>query len=222
MAAFHALGGMPGVIGSIDCTHIKIQRPSCADSELFRCRKGFFSLNVQAVCGPDLLFYNLITRWPGSVHDSRIFQNSRLRDQLEDGLLPGHLLGDSGYPCRRYLLTPLASPNGPQEVAYNNSHIRTRNTIERAFGVLKRRFGYLGTTLRTHLDTTKAIIVACAVLHNVAVQTRLDLEEEDMEANRDRNNIEHIRVMADDNVMHNNNEAVQGRLKRNQIIRDYF
>ena len=35
-------------------------------------------MNVQAVCSHDLKFTNIVARWPGSVHDSRIYRNSRL------------------------------------------------------------------------------------------------------------------------------------------------
>ena len=40
--------------------------------------------------------------------------------------------------------------------------------------------------MRTKLGTTKAIIVAAAVMYNIAVQTKLDLEVKIMEANRER------------------------------------
>lgn len=215
---FYDIAGMPGVVGAIDCTHIAIQRPSVDNSELFRCRKGYFSLNVQAVCGPDLRFHSIIARWPGSVHDSRIFENSRLCAELETNLNPRyHLLGDSGYSLKTYLLTPVLSPSNDKEVAYNRSHARTRNTVERAFGVLKRRFGYLGKPIRTHLETTKAIIVASVVLHNIAVQTRVVLPEEgDLEENIDQH------VLPDEAPVQQVRSNVQGRLKRERVIRDHF
>lgn len=172
MQQFHSIAGMPGIIGAIDYTHVAIIRPLVHNSELFRCRKNYFSLNVQAICGPDLRFNNVVARWPGSVHDSRIFENSRVRGQLEDGLLPGHLLGDSGYGLKNYLLTPVAKPTNAHEEAYV-SHIKTRSTIERAFGVLKRRFAYLGTKIRAGLETTQNIITAAMDLHNIAVETNL-------------------------------------------------
>ena len=173
MQDFYKIARMPAVIGCIDCTHIAILKPSCNNAEYFRCRKGYFSFNVQAICGPNLEFYNVVARWPGSVHDSRVFRNSQICRSLETGEYPGHLLGDSGYPCRKYLLTPLQNPQSLQEERYNVSHIRTRNTVERAFGVLKKRFAYLGKVMRTSQDTTKAIIVACFVLHNLAVATNI-------------------------------------------------
>lgn len=52
---------------------------------------------------------------------------------------------------------------------YNAAHIRTRIRIEQAFGILKRRFPALHFGIRTKIDTVYAIIVACAVLHNIAI-----------------------------------------------------
>lgn len=78
MQDFYRIARMPGVIGCIDCTLIAILKPTCNNAEYFRLRKGFFALNVQAICGSNLKFYNVITRWPGSVHDSRVFLNSQI------------------------------------------------------------------------------------------------------------------------------------------------
>jgi hypothetical protein len=97
---FYSYGGMPGVIGCIDGTHIPLYRPSNnAEAEVYRCRKSFFSINTQVVSGPDHKIYDVVARWPGSTHDSRIFSNSRLKSRFENGELSGLLLGDSGYPC---------------------------------------------------------------------------------------------------------------------------
>jgi hypothetical protein len=52
----------------------------------------------------------------------------------------GMLLGDSGYPLRRYLLTPKLNPTTQQEEEFNKFHSRGRMVIERAFGLLKSRF----------------------------------------------------------------------------------
>ncbi|XP_050726615.1 putative nuclease HARBI1 isoform X1 [Eriocheir sinensis] len=219
---FRAIAGMPGVVGCIDCTHFQIIKPPRNDSEIFKCKKGYFSLNIQAICGPDLLFYNIVSRWPGSVDDASIFENSRIHDDLQDGILPGHLLGDSGYSNRQYLLTPLLSPNGPHEERYNASHIQTRNTIDRAFGVLKRRFAYLGKSIRTNLETTKAIIVASAILHNIAVKTRLNMEDDINAVNENLQNNDLNVIENFVEARYDSDEVLQGRLKREQIIREHF
>jgi hypothetical protein len=149
MRGFHGIAGFPGVLGTIDCTHVAIQSPGGENGELFRNRKGYFSLNIQGVVSSTLLFENVVSRWYGSAHDATIFANSRLNARFESGeLAAGYLLGNAGYPCKNYLLTPLAATPTASQRRYNSAHIRTRNTVERAFGVLKRRFPCLKMGLR--------------------------------------------------------------------------
>lgn len=54
------------------------QRTGRNDADFYRCRKGYFSINLQGICDADLKFMNIIARWPGSVHDSRNFENSHV------------------------------------------------------------------------------------------------------------------------------------------------
>lgn len=157
---FYQIANFPSVLGTIDCTHVAIQSPGGANAELYRNRKGYFSLNCQAVVDANLLFTNLVARWYGSAHDATIFSNSRLYARFENNdITGGYLLGDSGYPCKPYLLTPLAAPATQAEQRYNGAHIQTRNTVERAFGVLKRRFPCLRMGLRIKVFTSTFIYI---------------------------------------------------------------
>ncbi|XP_045506108.1 putative nuclease HARBI1 [Colias croceus] len=150
---FYNIAGFPRVHGAIDGTHILIQSPNSNIGEEFRNRKGTFSINVQVVCNNSLEFLNVVARWPGSTHDATIFNHSNLKDSCEQGLLGNRwLLGDSGYLCKPYLLTPLLNPNTPSEQRYNEAHIKTRNTIERCIGVWKRRFPILFLKMRLKLE----------------------------------------------------------------------
>ncbi|XP_066593221.1 putative nuclease HARBI1 [Prorops nasuta] len=128
----YRLSGFIRVIGAIDGFHVKIRSYGGEDSELFRNRKGFFSLNVQAIVNSKLQFLDLVVRWPGSTHNATIFDNSRIKARFENGEFGNALLlGDSGYPCLPYLLTPLQNPQTPNEILYNESQIRTRSMVER-------------------------------------------------------------------------------------------
>ncbi|CAB3261071.1 unnamed protein product [Arctia plantaginis] len=93
---------MGGGTGSpSDCTHIKIQSPGGDDAELFRNRKSYMSINMQTISSPNLLITDIVARWPGSTHDSTIYQNSRRYERFERGDYQGsYLLGDSGYPLK--------------------------------------------------------------------------------------------------------------------------
>jgi hypothetical protein len=46
------------------------------------------------VCDADLKIMDIVTRWRGSVHDSRIFRECRLKPIFEAGAFSGILLGE--------------------------------------------------------------------------------------------------------------------------------
>ena len=132
------------------------------------------------VANSDLKICDIVARWPGSVHDTTIFNDSNIRARFEHQEFAHYcLVGDSGYPCRQYLLTPIINPQTPQENRYNNAQIASRNPIERLFGVWKRRFPCLSLGMRLKLETVCALIVASAVLHNICVLNNDNLEHLD-------------------------------------------
>lgn len=114
---------------------------------------------------------DIVARWRGSVHDSRIWRESRIKSVLEaTNLRGGVILGDNGYPCSRILLTPfrVSDTLSPSQQRYNIAHIKTRNIIERLFGQLKNKFRCCFNGIAVDLNTAKNMIVAIAVLHNIA------------------------------------------------------
>ena len=213
---FYRIGGMPGVMGCVDGSYINILSPGGNEAELYRSRKGRFAINVMAICDHSLKFLNIVCSWPGSVHDSRVLDNSRVCQLLEEGNYSGYLLGDSGYPCRKYLLTPLLSPTTEKEQRYNIAHIKTRNIIERTFGVWKRRFAILNKEIRTKLPTTKKIIMSCAILHNIARDHNIPLPDEGEEHFHVQNEV----VEGDAEVEIENDES--GLALRRRIIENWF
>lgn len=143
------------------------------NAEVFRNRKGFFSLNTQVICSSKNYILDIVARWPGSSHDSHIFRNSFIKRRFEAGEFGDSvLLGDSAYPLSNYLMTPIHNPNTPAEQMYNRSHISTRTIIERTIGIWKRRFAILTMGLRCNTMLAQKIIVATALLHNIAVTNR--------------------------------------------------
>ena len=167
---FYQIAAFPAVLGAIDCTHVAIQSPGGLRAELFRNRKGYFSLNIQAVVNASLIFINMVARWQGSAHDANIFAHSYVCARFETGdISGGFLLGDSGYPCKKYLLTPLAATPTVAQQRYNYAHIRTRNVVERAFGVLKRRFPCLrmGLRVKVKLPFLNVLVFEINCMNNV-------------------------------------------------------
>ncbi|XP_064470065.1 putative nuclease HARBI1 [Ornithodoros turicata] len=178
---FLDIAGFPKVLGCIDCTHVLVKPPKREMRPAYRNRKGLYSINVQAVCNADCEITQLTARWPGCTHDSFIWSLCNLHDEFQAGRMPeGWLLGDSGYPTQPWLLTPFQTPSGEAEEKYNKAHRKTRQVIERAFGLLKSRFRCLdksGGCLLYPMTTCCSIIVACGVLHNYCIRHNILLTD---------------------------------------------
>lgn len=218
---FYRISRFPKCIGALDCTHVKIQSPGGNAPEVFRNRKGFFSFNVQVICDHNLKVQDIVCRWPGSSHDSNIFNNSRIRARMENGDFGNDsvLVGDGGYGIKNYLITPLLNTNNPAENLFNESQIRTRNPIERFFGIFKRRFPVLALGIRLDVHKVEAIVVACAVLNNIAREMgepELEVDEEVEAAIQFANDL-NLNDAADIHVGFNINNLV-----RHNLITQYF
>lgn len=189
---FFAKHGIPGVIGCIDCTHVAIIKPAEQEEACFNT-KHFYSLNVQAICDVDCYFTHACVQYGGATHDSFIFHNTPIRPHLESlSEETTYLLGDSGYPQRVYMMTPVNNAvEDTPEGRYNIAHKRAHCTIERAFRILKSRWRCLLSTKQLHYSPEVAgkIIIACFVLHNMCIRAGLEdehlsNEEEQAEASR--------------------------------------
>ncbi|XP_022175254.1 putative nuclease HARBI1 [Myzus persicae] len=212
---FYSLCRFPKVVGAVDCTHVKIQSPGGDNAETFRNRKGYFSINTQCICNPWLKIMDIVARWPGSSRDQIIFDNSLIKSKFENEIIKGYLLGDGGYEVKPYLMTPLLNPTTRSQQLYNESQIRTRNVIERCFGVHKRRFPVLSKGITTSLINTQAIIVSCAIIHNICIDLHDELPNDILQEGYDIENI------AEDNLP-NLIEVTRGRQERDRLVRDHF
>ena len=156
----------PSAIGVLDCTHVRVPKPTQHGDEYVN-RKGYCSINVQATCNAKEQFTSVVASWPGSVHDTRIWKNSTVRDVLSR-FKNTVLLGDEGYGLEPWLMTPYRNPIQDNHKSFNRLLKKERVIIERCFGQLKRRFPILQYVCRVAASKVPTIIVCCFVLHNIA------------------------------------------------------
>ena len=79
---------------------------------------------------------NVECRWPGSVHDAKVFCNSNINKNLQKGKLPkhqqilpgrqkfgNHLIGDAAYALTLYCLREYSTCSSNAEVVFNNVNV---------------------------------------------------------------------------------------------------
>ncbi|KAJ4788684.1 nuclease [Rhynchospora pubera] len=157
----------------------------------------------------------LLAGWEGTASDSKILKNALSRSNrliIPEGK---YYLVDAGFMTKSSLLTPYrrtryhlkeySRTNPPRNYRelFNLRHASARNVIERAFGVVKKRFSIIGSSNQPHysVKVQKKIIVACCLLHNYLIEKDPDrqlIDQVDAELASRTNEQEHD-VRGDDN-----------------------
>ncbi|KAG8238529.1 hypothetical protein J437_LFUL018201 [Ladona fulva] len=153
----------PGVVGVIDGTHVRIDRPS-EDPDSYLNRKHFYSIQAQVVCDHRI---NLVLR------------ASPLYNSLAEKCQGLFILGDSGYPCLPHLLTPFKDFGQLSRRQRNYNYLSSKNQyiIEHTFGLLKQKFRLLYHLKIRKIHDAVHFIRACAVLHNLSIEDEVNVEE---------------------------------------------
>ncbi|KAL4556205.1 hypothetical protein LXL04_038849 [Taraxacum kok-saghyz] len=178
-------------VGAIDGTHVRVKVPN-KDAPRYRGRKGYPTINVLAACTFDLKFTYILTGWEGTASDSRILRSALTREDKLVIPTGRYYLVDAGLPHSTTIMTPYRgvryhlkeyssrAPENAKEL-FNIRHASLRNAIERAFGVLKRRFPIIRSTQEPFYDckTQSDIFLACCILHNFLLEEDRDKKIED-------------------------------------------
>ncbi|KAL1489224.1 hypothetical protein ABEB36_014157 [Hypothenemus hampei] len=202
--------GFPGVVGIIDGTHIRIDKPD-EDSDSYLNRKHFYSIQAQVVCDHKKRIVDIFVGYPGSVHDGRVFRNSPLSRILQEKCRDFYLLADSGYPCLPQMLTPFRDTGNLTRRQRNFNYILSKNryVIEHCFGLLKQKLRQLYHIKLKSIPDIVHFIRSCAVLHNLAIDDEFIIHYE-------------ILPHPDDNPVEieieNDEDDGNGSVKRNEVM----
>lgn len=183
---YFQIAGFPYTLGCVDGTYVQIRTPAHKIKNTYVNRHDCTSLVLQGICDSNKRFIDVFTGPPGKIHDSRVlsmsFIHNKLRNICENGLF--HLIGDSAYPIRDYLLTPYRDYGNLtiSQQRYNNKLCSTRVLIENAFGLLKARFRQLIRLDYHDVKKMSKFIISCCVLHNLCIDLQ-DVFDEEVELN---------------------------------------
>lgn len=145
-------------------------------------RKGYHSVVMQVVVDCNDLFRDIVTGWPGSVHDARILSNSSfynkgnnktlfpdIKERIGDQDVPIVILGDPAYPLLPWPLEayPENTKTPQSQRAFNYRLSRARMTVENTFGRWKRRFRRFSKRIDMEVPGVLNLTAASCVLHNI-------------------------------------------------------
>ncbi|XP_057773675.1 protein ALP1-like [Salvia miltiorrhiza] len=176
-----------GCLGALDGTYINVT-VSNNDKPRYRTWKGQISTNVLGVCDRDMKFVYILSGWEGSAADSRILRDALNRPHGLKVPKGSYYLCDNGYANSDGFLTPYkgvryhlkewgSNAGRPQnkEELFNLRHSKARNVIERAFGIMKMRWGILRSTTFYPIKTQNRLIMATFLINNF-IRTEMPID----------------------------------------------
>ena len=147
----------------------------------YRNRKGTLSHNVMVACDFNLNFTFISCGWEGSVSDAGVLRSAISKGfQVPEGKF---YLVDGGYANAPQFLAPYRGVRyhiaefrrrssrrreyADHKELFNHRHALLRNHIERAIGILKKRFQILKVGTHHPIESQIKIPAAAAVFHNI-------------------------------------------------------
>ncbi|KAF0722235.1 protein ALP1-like [Aphis craccivora] len=176
-------------IGCIDGCHIRMHSEKAKRSDY---TKMFQSIALLAVSNAHLEFTYILSGWPGSSHDARVFKNSSLGNTLINNPQEMiskdlHILGDSAFPLLENLLVQYKATYilSDREKLFNRRLSSTRVVIEQAFGLLLGRFRRLKSLESKSVELMSLTVTGACILHNLALKNNDLFGIEDNDQNLD-------------------------------------
>ena len=188
----HGCTQIEGTIGAVDGYQTAIRRPSNTECEAmgvnpdaFFYRKGFFAVLACGVCDAYGQFMYWGMRNPGATNDIVAYEQTGLKEEFAAGkpMSAGHFVMDEAYACiggnhhlcpySKHQLTAARRANDMERLdsmlVFNNRLSSQRITVERAFGMLLRRWGMFWHDMAYTVADTISITTACVRLHNLCI-----------------------------------------------------
>ena len=169
-------GRLEGCVMAIDGLVVKTRCPTIIESPnqtCFRNRKGMWGIVILAGCDSRCRFMMWVCKYPGSTNDAFAWDNCELKSMIVDKKLLSskyYVIGDEGIPVSEQVLIPFSGRNLNTWLDSFNYHLSSmRQCIERAFGILTRRWGVLWRPLICDMSRWHLVTLVCAKLHNLCI-----------------------------------------------------
>jgi hypothetical protein len=183
----------PNCIGLIDGTLFPLAfAPQTEDAPDYSGRKYGYSLSALIVCDDQRLIRYYLAGWPGSAHDQRVFEKTKLFRKPFRFFSPRqYMLGDSAFENEWFMVASYRKPalvSIPREHKVFNDAMKPLRVIsEHTIGILKGHFQWL-RSIRCRIDSNDKSLqrileyIDCAIiLHNLLMERKDEIPEEWMD-----------------------------------------
>jgi len=180
--------GLPGCLGSLDCSHWEWSSCPKARAGTYQGRDGRRSIVIEAICDEDTWIYHIFAGSPGSLNDIIVLYQSPMYMDAITGKWPPrdysftvngntgtllYYLVDGISPRFASFVAPYPNPRTPEQRTFNRLQEALRKDVERLFGILLARFHVMlhpcrMWTVPCVVHTTETV----TILHNMVVEAR--------------------------------------------------
>ena len=199
-------------VSALDGWVVRTRKPTVKEAGLsvksYRNRKGFWGVLVLAGCDAKCRFNIFSCQWSGGTHDCMAWEGCEMSRVLARGQLPEkyYFIGDEAFVNSPQFLVPWSGRGlGPWKDSFNYHLSAARQCIERAFGLLSRRWGVFWRPLEVSLSRWGLVCTVAAKLHNYLID---EGEAETAQQHTDNTKEGDICVVIDNNDI----EAEDGEL----------
>jgi DDE superfamily endonuclease len=185
--------GWPNCVSIVDGTLFPLAfSPETEDAPDYNGRKYGYSITALIICDDQRLIRYYLAGWPGSAHDQRVFEKTKLfRNPLRYFSPRQYMLGDSAFENTWFIVAAYRKPAGvsiPREHEIFNDAMKPLRVIsEHTIGILKGRFPWL-RSIRCRIDenveSIKKVLeyIDCAIiLHNLLIERKDEIPDEWMD-----------------------------------------
>eukprot|EP01031_Cornospumella_fuschlensis_P030234 gene30234-36538_t len=174
--ARYSHGRMRNCVMAVDGWVCKTRQPTYEECggviSSYRNRKQCWAIVVLAGCDPQCRFTLFNPNNSGATNDVMAWERSALKTCLDGNELPEqyYFVGDEAFVCKEQFLTPWGGNGiGRAKDTFNYYLSSMRQCIERAFGILTRRWGIFWRPLNVQFNEWANICNVCAKLHNFCI-----------------------------------------------------
>lgn len=183
--------GFKGMLGSLDCLHWHWGQCMMVEHYAYCGKSGKPTMVLEAICKQNLKFLYHNFGSPGVQNDISILRSSPIVSLVSQGKWPTvqyevggvsrdkpYVLCDGIYPSWDVLVVAFARPMSQGEKLFTKKQESARKDIERAFGVLRKRFDALRKAcLKKDKDKIIKMMSSMIALHNLIVEFNEGLDQ---------------------------------------------